>query len=46
MMTTYKNEWRQVNKNSYGLKRGEYSKKQRRQDRDGVCRELKDGGGE
>ena len=39
-----------VNKKSYGLKKGEHIqgwyKKERRQDRDGECCELKDGDGE
>ena len=45
----YKNERRLLNKKSYGLKKGEHKgwyKKERRQDRDGECCELKDEDGE
>ena len=46
MCEAYKNERRQVNQKSYGLKKGEHigmDKKEWRQDRDGECRELIDG---
>ena len=44
MCEAYKNERRQVNQKSYGLKKGKHiGIKERRQDRDGECRELIDG---